>query len=401
MSSLKDRQPHTYLLVFYCVTLFCIYGAGQDISPPCEVGLMVRRGTTWTSAPRQRVTVKCPVKDCGKSVSVTWCKLSDTNRCELINHTESVQQNDKRVGNELISFLTFKRISIHDAGLYGCSLKGYKFEVISHTINISVSDVSPPCEVGLMVRRGMTWTAAPRQRVTVTCPVKDCGESFNVTWCKLSDTNRCERIHYTENVQQNDKRVKDELISFLTFKRISIHDAGLYGCSLKGYKFEVISHTINISVSDVSPPCEVGLMVRRGTTWTAAPRQRVTVTCPIKDCRESFNVTWCKLSDTDRCERIHYTENVQQNDKRVKDELISFLTFKRISIHDAGLYGCSLKGYKFEVISHTINISVSDSYQGVKKSIDTTDLAPSVAGDEDLSQLAYVLCLSVALLYAH
>ena len=100
---------------------------------------MVRRGTTWTAAPQQRVTVKCPVKDCGESVSVTWCKLSDADRCELINHTESIQQNNKRVRGELISFLTFKRISIHDAGLYGCSLKGSKFEVISHTINISVS----------------------------------------------------------------------------------------------------------------------------------------------------------------------------------------------------------------------------------------------------------------------
>ena len=142
-------------------------------------------------------------------------------------------------------------------------------------------------------------------------------------------------------------------------------------------------------------------MVRRGTTWTAAPRQRVTVKCPVKDCGEPLSVTWCKLSDTDRCERINQTENVQQNDKRVKDKLVSFLTFKRISIHNDGLYGCSLKGYKFEMISHTINISVSgrcffihqcqnvhlrwlqvlilyslhrstDSYHGVKQSVDTT-----------------------------
>ncbi|XP_036964546.1 B- and T-lymphocyte attenuator isoform X1 [Acanthopagrus latus] len=150
---------------------------------------------------------------------------------------------------------------------------------------------------------------------------------------------------------------------------------------------------------DVSPPCEVGLMVRRGTTWTAAPRQRVTVKCPVKDCGEPLSVTWCKLSDTDRCERIHQTENVQQNDKRVKDELVSFLTFKRISIHNDGLYGCSLKGYKFEMISHTINISVSDSYHGVKQSVDTTDESPSVAGDEDPSWLPYFyICAGIALL---
>ncbi|KAM8748741.1 uncharacterized protein AB9X84_013836 isoform 2-T2 [Acanthopagrus schlegelii] len=425
MSSLMDKLPHTSLLIFYCVTFVCVYGG--DVSPPCEVGLMVRRGTTWTAAPRQRVTVKCPVKDCGEPLSVTWCKLSEADRCERINHTENIQQIDKRVKDELVSFLIFKRISILDTGLYGCSLKGYKFEMISHTINISVSDsyhgvkqsidttdVSPPCEVGLMVRRGTTWTAAPRQRVTVKCPVKDCGEPLSVTWCKLSEADRCERINHTENIQQIDKRVKDELVSFLIFKRISILDTGLYGCSLKGYKFEMISHTINISVSDsyhgvkqsidttdVSPPCEVGLMVRRGTTWTAAPRQRVTVKCPVKDCGEPLSVTWCKLSEADRCEQINQTENIQQINKRVKDELVSFLTFKRISIHDAGLYGCSLKGYKYEVISHAINISVSDSYHGVKKSVDTTDGTLSVAGDEDLSWSAYIICLSVALLLTH
>ncbi|XP_073329966.1 B- and T-lymphocyte attenuator-like [Pagrus major] len=151
---------------------------------------------------------------------------------------------------------------------------------------------------------------------------------------------------------------------------------------------------------DVSPSCEVGLLVRRGTTWTAAPQQRVTVRCPVNDCGESLNVTWCKLSDTNICERINGTENVQQNDKHVKDDLISFLTFKRISIHDDGLYVCSLKGYKYEVISHVINISVSDFYQGVKTSIDTTDEPPSVAGDEDLSWLPYFfICLGVALLF--
>lgn len=113
-----------------------------------------------------------------------------------------------------------------------------------------------------MVRRGTTYTTAPRQRLTVRCPVKHCGESLDVTWCKLLDTNKCERINYTENVEvrQNYTHVKGELISLLTFKRISTDDDGLYRCGLKGYKYFQISHIINISFSGRQfflPHCQI------------------------------------------------------------------------------------------------------------------------------------------------
>ncbi|XP_076603699.1 uncharacterized protein LOC143330824 [Chaetodon auriga] len=144
-------------------------------------------------------------------------------------------------------------------------------------------------------------------------------------------------------------------------------------------------------------------MVQRGTTWKAAPRQCLTVRCPVKHCGEPLNVTWCKLLNSNRCEWIHDTENIEikQNDKDVKDELISFLTFKRISIDDDGLYKCSLKGHGYNSISHVINISVSDLNQGVKNSDDSADELPPVAGDKDVSWLPYLsICVSIALLVA-
>lgn len=112
-----------------------------------------------------------------------------------------------------------------------------------------ITDSFPSCEVELMVRRGTTRKVAPRQPLTVSCPVKHCGESLNVTWCKLLD--ECEQINYTKNVEirQTENHVEDEMISILTFRRISIHDDGLYRCYVKGYKYEQISHIINISVS--------------------------------------------------------------------------------------------------------------------------------------------------------
>lgn len=113
-----------------------------------------------------------------------------------------------------------------------------------------ISDLIPPCEGSLMVWRGTVWKAAPRQKLTVSCPVKHCGESLNVTWCKLLSKNKCQWLNNANNVEitQNYSDVK-ELTSYLTFKCISTHDDGLYRCDVKGYNYKLISHTINISVS--------------------------------------------------------------------------------------------------------------------------------------------------------
>ncbi|XP_040912917.1 B- and T-lymphocyte attenuator [Toxotes jaculatrix] len=135
------RQQYTYLVIF-CLFV-AISGKNRDLFPSCEVELMVRRGTTWKTAPLQPLTVRCPVKDCGKLLNITWCKLLDTHICEPINKTENVEirQNNHGVNNDLISYLTFKWISVHDDGLYRCDLKAHNYSLISHTINISVSDM--------------------------------------------------------------------------------------------------------------------------------------------------------------------------------------------------------------------------------------------------------------------
>ncbi|XP_035531983.1 B- and T-lymphocyte attenuator isoform X2 [Morone saxatilis] len=144
MLSLMDRLPYIYLLAFHCFTFVCTYGGHHGVYPSCDVELKVRRSTGWKVPPQQGLTVKCPVKHCGESLNITWCKLLDTNKCERIHEAENVEikQNDEDFKDEVISFLTFKRISIDDDGLYRCSIKVYKYnELISHIINISVSDL--------------------------------------------------------------------------------------------------------------------------------------------------------------------------------------------------------------------------------------------------------------------
>ncbi|KAM6978830.1 uncharacterized protein LKV04_014176 [Tautogolabrus adspersus] len=143
------------------------------------------------------------------------------------------------------------------------------------------------------------------------------------------------------------------------------------------------------------------MLVKRGIIWKTAPEQRLTVTCPVKHCGESLNVTWCKLLDTDTCEQLNYTENVEvrQNNSDPKNKLISYLTFKWISIHDDGLYRCGVKGYKYKQISHMINISVSDFYQGFQNEHYEADAVSSVAQVEEASWQPYAfICVSIVFL---
>ncbi|KAF3694756.1 B- and T-lymphocyte attenuator B- and T-lymphocyte-associated protein Precursor [Channa argus] len=140
MLRLMDRLPYSYLLIFSCFTF--VYGKDEDFSPSCEVGLLVRRGTTLKTVPHQPVTVECPVQHCGKSLNVTWCKLLRNDHCELIIKTANVEMRQKYDSgkHELVSYLTFNNISSHDDGLYRCDIKGY--QIVGHVINISVSDLN-------------------------------------------------------------------------------------------------------------------------------------------------------------------------------------------------------------------------------------------------------------------
>ncbi|XP_069569742.1 uncharacterized protein [Brachyistius frenatus] len=147
--------------------------------------------------------------------------------------------------------------------------------------------------------------------------------------------------------------------------------------------------------------CDVALMVQRGSTWRTAPGQSLTVICPVKHCGQSLTVTWCKLLNTTNCKQIIQTENVEirQDNNLGMGESISSLSFNKISVHDDGLYRCHLMGHKKEIISHSVNISVSDTNHGVENSDNKAAESLSAAGDEAMSWLPYfTICVSLALL---
>uniref|UniRef100_A0A3P8RNK8 Ig-like domain-containing protein n=1 Tax=Amphiprion percula TaxID=161767 RepID=A0A3P8RNK8_AMPPE len=95
---------------------------------------------------------------------------------------------------------------------------------------------------------GTTWKVAPQRSLTVSCPVKHCGRTLNITWCKVLQSH-CEQLNKTENVavRQNHNQANDELVSYLSFKQISIYDDGLYRCKFIGDRLGEFSHSIKIS----------------------------------------------------------------------------------------------------------------------------------------------------------
>ncbi|XP_030614943.1 B- and T-lymphocyte attenuator-like [Archocentrus centrarchus] len=140
MLSLKDKL--NYLMTFCCFMFVSIHGRSKDLRASCDVGIMIQRGKTWRTVPQQNLTVSCPVKHCGESLKITWCKILSPSTCERISEMENVEITQNHVGDELISYLSFKQVSIHDDGLYRCSVvKGHGERIISHAINISVSDL--------------------------------------------------------------------------------------------------------------------------------------------------------------------------------------------------------------------------------------------------------------------
>ncbi|XP_024860398.2 B- and T-lymphocyte attenuator isoform X2 [Kryptolebias marmoratus] len=248
----------SYLMVVFCFTFFI--GEGEALPSSCDITLKVKRGTTLEATKGQSLTVSCPVGHCGESLNVTWCKLLGKSNCEVVSSTKKVEINQEHVNDELISYLRFKEVSINDGGQYRCNLIRQSSQLVSHSINISVSGTNKevqnsvtstalPSSCDITLKRGATWRVTKGQNLTVSCHVGHCGESLNVTWCKRLGESNCEVISTTQNVEINQEHVNDELISYLSFKEVSFNDGGQYRCNLIRQSSQLVSHSINISVS--------------------------------------------------------------------------------------------------------------------------------------------------------
>ncbi|XP_024860403.2 B- and T-lymphocyte attenuator isoform X1 [Kryptolebias marmoratus] len=157
---------------------------------------------------------------------------------------------------------------------------------------------------------------------------------------------------------------------------------------------------------DPSSSCDLFVEVKRGTTHRVVPGQSLTVSCPLKHCGQPLNVTWCKIFNTTSCEQVLKLENVEIRQNYEKDELISFLSFKQVSMDNDGLYRCELMGNEPSVVGHSINISVSDLNHGADNADNKAAVVTAVSqgGVDDIDGTNYswlpyfIICVTILLL---
>ncbi|XP_052461424.1 uncharacterized protein LOC128019469 isoform X1 [Carassius gibelio] len=120
---------------------------------------------------------------------------------------------------------------------------------------------------------------------------------------------------------------------------------------------------LHVSTDAQGPPKCPLFKVQRGTVHKAFINKPLRISCNLLYCDEQiFNVTWTKEDlkewiPVSEADQMSTSQNYSSSDPKM---LSSYLTFTNMSKHHDGLYRCELKSSNFSIVSHYINVSVSD-----------------------------------------
>ncbi|KAL7852501.1 hypothetical protein SRHO_G00182860 [Serrasalmus rhombeus] len=110
----------------------------------CIPTLRVPRNTVWKSPEKETLKINCTVtteSHCWKTVSVSWCKIEDTDHCRPLSHSNHTGTGWRNITEkERKFFLIFWSLSLQDAGLYRCKSDGPVFTP-SYAINVTVTGI--------------------------------------------------------------------------------------------------------------------------------------------------------------------------------------------------------------------------------------------------------------------
>ncbi|XP_072554518.1 uncharacterized protein [Paramormyrops kingsleyae] len=216
------------------------------------------------------------------------------------------------------------------------------------------------CAVEILKRWNTVILAVEKSGVTLNCPVKHCGGTPTLTWCKMKTTLYCMTVTETDKIKiewKRDKTDPDISTSRLVFKHISMEDAGLYRCDVSG-SAPPVGHCINITVTVLpayGPRSElVAVLDSQLHTPTRLKQNQLhssdcwwsrSADAPlIMSCRAAFEnpatVTWCKqdgglctpLEDKDKYSLMWLQPSPAWG--------VSYLTVYNIGAADSGEYHC-------------------------------------------------------------
>ncbi|KAI1885326.1 hypothetical protein AGOR_G00218990 [Albula goreensis] len=104
------------------------------------------------------------------------------------------------------------------------------------------------CSVGIRVRRNTNFKQVATKSLKITCPVQNCGQTIDVTWCKIQGNN-CIPLNKTNGITVGWEKPEKEMPEwFLAFASIKEEDSGKYRCRLSGDEMAV-GHNIDIAVT--------------------------------------------------------------------------------------------------------------------------------------------------------
>ncbi|XP_036430138.1 B- and T-lymphocyte attenuator-like [Colossoma macropomum] len=110
--------------------------------------------------------------------------------------------------------------------------------------------------------------------------------------------------------------------------------------------------------------CVPAVRVRKNTVYRGSSKSLLRVPCPVTYCEEIPTVRWFRIKDTDKSIPVSETDQVtvtQEWFTAEEKEIISYLSFKSLSVQDDGLYRCAAAGSNSASESHNIKVSVSDT----------------------------------------
>lgn len=108
-----------------------------------------------------------------------------------------------------------------------------------------------------------------------------------------------------------------------------------------------------------------------------APLQRQIISCLLWHCEREEHVVWCKLEDLN-CKPVRETEHVKISSKvKSRNERISYLEFKSISMDDNGQYRCQFPPFTF---GHFIWVNVSERYANISHANNITRAIMPISG---------------------
>ncbi|XP_017568965.1 B- and T-lymphocyte attenuator-like [Pygocentrus nattereri] len=121
--------------------------------------------------------------------------------------------------------------------------------------------------------------------------------------------------------------------------------------------------------------CVPAVRVRKSTVYRGSSKSPLRVPCPVSYCEQIPTVRWSRLDDSDQWIPVSETDQVtvtQDHPTAGEKEIISYLSFKNVSVQDGGIYRCVAAGSNSTSQSHNINVSISDTNLDTVNGINST-----------------------------